>query len=63
MTDDQRKEFSTREAFGGRIVLRVKCYERFASSGEWRDAEPRDLPEFYRRLLRPDAAEQRKEEK
>lgn len=51
MDDEKRKEFSTREGWGGKIVLRVKCFENYGVGGEWRDATPRDLPEFYRRIL------------
>ena len=48
---ERRKEFSIRQNWRGQIVLRVKDYERYAYSGEWMDARPKDLPEFWRRLV------------
>ena len=48
--DDKRKEFSVTESIGGKMILRVKTYETYPSTGEWLDARSCDLPEFFRRV-------------
>jgi hypothetical protein len=50
-TDDKRKEYSVRQDWRGRVILRVRTFENFVSSGQWMDARPKDLPEFFRRLI------------
>lgn len=49
-TDNERLEFSIRQTWRGKFILRVRHFENMPHSGEWQDAEPRHLPEFFRRL-------------
>lgn len=45
-------EFSVRQTWTGRFVLLVRSFETLASTGEWRDAAPRDLPTFFEYLIK-----------
>ena len=49
--DKKRMEFSVRQTWRGHFILRVRHFDSFPATGEWQDAEPRHLPEFFRRML------------
>jgi hypothetical protein len=56
MTEDQKKntppEFSVRQSWNGKLILRIRTYEILPYSGMWTDAGTRDLPTFFDYMLR-----------
>lgn len=55
MTEDESKntppEFSVRQSWTGKLILRVRSYDTLPYSGIWMDASPRHLPTFFDYLL------------